>query len=207
MEKSLAWSKATKGIWYSVLGYGIFSFIGGLIAALSSAASTLSKASKFVDSGDVSALNDGIDIVPILVSIVNIFFLWLIIRNLAKWRDLVDAADAVYVSRIRSAFIVSIVAVVVAMLPIPLAAGIIGGIISIVAFFMQMSAYSSLKSSRTLPAAAASGMGMLFTYTILALIAVLLGFIPFLGIVGLILSVVSFVFMLIGWAKVGYSRI
>lgn len=210
MEKSLAWSKATKGIWHGVLGYAILSIISWLLSVLIIAASTVSKVSKFAESGDASALSGGgfmEDVAPILVSIATLVFIWMIISNLGKWRDLVDANDAGYVSRIRTAFIINIVAVVIGMLPIPLAGAIISGILIIIAFIMQLTAYSSLKNSKTLPQAAANGMSNLFTYTILVLIGTLLGFIPLLGIVCLIIKIVAIIFMLMGWAKVGNSTI
>lgn len=209
MEKSLAWSKATKGIWHGVLGYAVLSLFGGVLTAITSAASTVSKVSKFAKGGDASALSGGFmdDVAPIIIAILELVFIWMIISNLGKWRDLVDANDAGYVSRIRTAFLITIAAVVIGMLPIPVAGAIIAGIMAIIAFIMQMTAYSTLKNSKTLPAAAANGMGKLFTYTILAMIGTLLGLIPLLGFVGLIINVIAFIFMIIGWAKVGNSTI
>lgn len=207
MEKSLAWSKATKGIWHGVLGYVLFSIIGGLLSAISSVSSTVSKVSEFAQSGEVSASAGIMDVLPIVASVVAAICVLLIISNLGKWRNVVDANDAAYVSRIRSAFILTVIAVIISALPIPLVASIIGGILCIIAFFMQMTAYSTLKNSQTMPAAAAKGMAKLFTYTILMLIATLLSFIPLLGIIGFILSIIAYIFMLVGWAKVGNSRI
>lgn len=209
MEKSLAWSQATKGIWHGVLGYVVLSLLGGLLTAITSAASAVSKVSKFAKSGDASALSGGFmdDVAPIIIAVLEIVFVWMIISNLGKWRDLVDANDAGYVSRIRTAFIITIAAVIVGLLPIPVAGAIISGIMAIIAFIMQMTAYSTLKNSKTLPAVAADGMGKLFTYTILALIGTLLSLIPLLGIVGLIINVIAFIFMIVGWAKVGNSTI
>lgn len=206
MEKSLAWSKATKGIWQGVLGYVLLSAIGSVIAVVASFRSTVSQINDFAGGGKMSS-STLLDTLPIIISVLGILCGLLIISNLAKWRDLVDAQDAPYVARIRTAFMLNIVALVVGILPIPMVAAIISGILCIVSFFMQMTAYSTLKNSQTLPAAAANGMGKLFTSTILSLVAVLLGFIPFLGVLGLIVSIVAFVFMLIGWYKVGNSRI
>lgn len=207
MEKSLAWSKATKGIWHGVLGYAISSFIGGLTMPIASADSILSKVKGIVDNGNISVLSNYADIIPISALAVCVVFLWLIISNLDKLCDLVAISDVVHVSRLRSTFIIEIVAIAVTMLPVSQISRFIGGIIFIVAFFIQKDVYASLSGSTTLPTLAANGMHNLFTYASLALIGTILGFVPILDVVSLIVNFVAILFMLVGWAKVGYSHI
>lgn len=103
--------------------------------------------------------------------------------------------------RIYYAIIINIVSACLEVIHVFIVAGILGLISSI----LLLSAYSSLKNSNTiakLSSSAVSGFNLLFIAEILVLIAIVLNWIPIIRILGAILNIAAWVFVIIGWHKV-----
>lgn len=173
---------ATAKIYYGVLCIAILSIIGGFISAIAV----------------MSALSGGsswyVYLVPIL-TVAGYVYYFLGLSDLYKE---FDGETANNVKKIRTAVILNIVAALCSMIPV--AGGIIGGILNIIAFILCLMAYGRLRNDQVFPGR--DGMSTLYTTAILQIIAIVLSIIPIINIIGAILSIVAFIMFIVGWGKV-----
>lgn len=178
---------ATAKIFYGVLCITILSIIGGFISAIAV----------------ISALSGGsswfIYLVPILTVLGYVYY-FLGLGDLYKE---FEGETSNNVKKIRTAAIISIVACLCSMIPI--AGGIIGGILNIIAFIMCLMAYGSLRNDENFPGR--DGMKTLYTTAILQIIAAVLCIIPLINIIGAIISIIAFIMFIVGWAKVKNAKV
>lgn len=178
---------ATAKIFYGVLCISILSIIGGFISAIAV----------------LSAVSGGatwyIYVVPIL-TVVGYVYYFLGLGDLHKEFE-GDTADNI--KKIRTAAILNIVAALCSMIPV--AGGIIGGIINLVAFIMCIMAYGRLRVDANFPGR--DGMKTLYTTAILQIIAAVLSIIPLINIIGAILAIIAFIMFIVGWNKVKNANV
>lgn len=178
---------ATTKIYYGVLCIAILSILGGFISAIAI----------------LSALSGGsswyVYVVPIL-TILGYVYYFLGLGDLYKE---FDGDTSNNIKKIRTAAILNIVAALCSMIPV--AGGIIAGIINLIAFIMCLMAYGSLRNDANFPGR--DGMKTLYTTAILQLIAAILSIIPLINIIGAILAIIAFIMFIVGWGKVKNANI
>lgn len=200
MENNSNWASVTgnlyKGVLIQVLcniAVAIFAFIGGLSA--------------FGDlaNGDFAgAVTWGFwDYMELAASIGAIYGFWMFFSNLNPWKRLADPADAKAISSIYIATLLQIIAIIFSFIPF---VGIVGTILSIVAWVMLLLAYSNLKNSATFPEMARAGAGKIFTAMILNLVGLVICWIPIIGFISVILSIFALVFTLNGWKLISKAE-
>lgn len=143
------------------------------------------------------------DWMELAASIGALYGFWVFFSNINPWKALVANEDAKAVGNIYTATMLQMIAIVLAFIPF---VGIVGIILNIVAWFMLLLAYSNLKNSATFPAGAKQGASKIFTAMILNLIALVIGWIPIIGIIGSILSIIAFFMTLSGWKCIANSE-
>lgn len=143
------------------------------------------------------------DWMELAASIGALYGFWVFFSNINPWKALVANEDAKTVGNIYTATMLQMIAIVLAFIPF---VGIVGIILNIVAWFMLLLAYSNLKNSATFPAGAKQGASKIFTAMILNLIALVIGWIPIIGIIGSILSIIAFFMTLSGWKCIANSE-
>lgn len=143
------------------------------------------------------------DWMELAASIGALYGFWVFFSNINPWKALVANEDAKAVGNIYTATMLQMIAIVLAFIPF---VGIVGVILDIVAWFMLLLAYSSLKNSATFPAGAKQGASKIFTAMILNLIALVIGWIPLIGIIGSILSIIALFMTLSGWKCIANSE-
>jgi hypothetical protein len=205
------WSISTKTIFngvllFSIAGvlYPIFNFVDGLVNVKLYTAIKLAKA--FGASVPFNERITGLAIVCWILLAAIIFGYYLYLKGLTDFEKVVEPADAENVKKVKTATILVLVGMGIIFLFGVLGwrmAGFIGGILNIVAYVFMLLGFSGLKSSSTFPEMARSGANMLFVSMILLLCAVVLGWIPFVGgILNIIVSVVAFIMVFMGWSKI-----
>lgn len=126
----------------------------------------------------------------------SLYGFFLFFTNLNPWKELVAEEDAKAIGSIYTATILQMVAVVLAFIPV---IGLIGSILSIVAWVLLLLAYSKLKDSATFPAKAKEGANKIFIAMIVSIVSAVIAIIPVIGLIGLIGSIVALIFTLQGW--------
>jgi hypothetical protein len=205
------WSKSTKAIFLGVLLFSIagvlhpiIDWADALVNVKLYAGIKLAKA--FGASVPFGERVTGLAVMAwiLLAAIIAGYYLYL--KGLTEFEKAVDPADSEGVKKIKTATILVLVGMGViflfGILGISMG-GFIGGVLNIVAYVLMLLGYSALKSSSTFPEAARSGANMLFVSMILLLCAVVLGWIPFVGgILKMIVSVIAFLMVFMGWSKI-----
>ena len=183
MENNLNWKSTTKQIYTGVMLYSLCGMVAGLVGILA-----------FLMGGFWGTLS-------IILSIAIIVGYIMYFLGLKNFKNVVKEPDAPVVNKLYTAVLLVIIGYIVAF--IPLAGGIIAGILNIIAFIMMLIAYNKLKKSPTFPELARKGASMLFTAMILALVGAIFGIIPLVGaIIAGILNIISFIMVLLGWKKI-----
>lgn len=139
-----------------------------------------------------------------LLSIASLVGLFIYMKSLSRIGAVVDEAGAKAFGKIKTAVILSLIAVFVGF--IPLFGFIIAGVLCIVAFFMEFSAYGALKSCEALGAEGMAGAGKLRTSMIILIIGAIIGIIPMIGgtIAGF-LTIIALWFVFKGWSSIMMS--
>ena len=133
-----------------------------------------------------------------LAALVGLVFYFM---GLGKLKSILDDDGVRGVSKLKTAVILSIVAVVIGLLP--LLGGIIGGIIAIIAFIFEFIGYGALKKSATIGAEGQAGAGKLRVSMIVVLVGCILGFLPGIGdTIEAFLSIVALFLLFKGWTMV-----
>ena len=206
MEKALQWKETTSWIFKSVL---LFSLSNVLAAVLKIVAvlMTLGKAASSNSITDVAeSAKSGLDTIDTIETICTIAVLAgyvLFFIYIGKLRTLVHNNDENAVAKIRTAFILNMVAAGLSFLPL---ISIIGLIVNVVAWFILLGAYARLRDSQTFPEMARRGMRKLHTAMILTLIGGIIGIIPLIGFIGSILTFIAFIMTITGWKKLSDSE-
>lgn len=132
-----------------------------------------------------------------VAALIGLIVYWV---GLGRIRSALDTVGEQGVSKLKLAVILGLVGVVIGW--IPLIGGFIGGILAILAFVFEYMGYGLLKGSNAIGNDGQVGAGKLRTSMIILLVATIIGFIPGLGIVEKILSIVSLWFVFQGWSLV-----
>ena len=132
-----------------------------------------------------------------IAALVGLIMYWI---GLGKIRTSLDSVGEQGVSKLKIAVILGLVGVIIGW--IPLIGGIIGGILAILAFVFEFMGYGLLKSSNAIGNEGQIGAGKLRTSMIILLVATVIGFIPGLGIVEKILSIIAVWFVFQGWSLI-----
>ena len=188
----------------SVLIYSLAGILGAVLAVIAALA-TLGSAME----GDLMGAADSAEALDMIVMIVNILVLGgyaLFFVYAGKFRDLLSGDDANAAGSLRNAHLILAIGTLLCLLPIPFVE-YIAGIIEIIAWFMLLSAYGKLMNSTSLPELAAAGMKKLRKAMLLSVVGAIIALIPFIGIVGGILSLIAFFMTLKGWSMVAKSEI
>lgn len=178
---------ATGKIFYGVLCIAILSIIGGFISAIAVASALAGGSSWFIY------------LVPILTVLGYVYY-FLGLGDLYKEFEGDTAAS---IKSIRTAVILNIVASLCSLIPI--AGGIIAGILNLIAFIMCLLAYGKLRNDTNFPGR--DGMKTLYTTAILQIIAAVLCIIPLINIIGAIIAIIAFIMFIVGWAKVKNANV
>ena len=132
-----------------------------------------------------------------IAALVGLIMYWI---GLGKIRMSLDSVGEQGVSKLKIAVILGLVGVIIGW--IPLIGGIIGGILAILAFVFEFMGYGLLKGSNAIGNEGQIGAGKLRTSMIILLAATVIGFIPGLGIVEKILSIIAVWFVFQGWSLI-----
>ncbi|SCH19843.1 hypothetical protein [uncultured Bacteroides sp.] len=132
-----------------------------------------------------------------IAALVGLIMYWI---GLGKIRTSLDSVGEQGVSKLKIAVILGLVGVIIGW--IPLIGGIIGGILAILAFVFEFMGYGLLKGSNAIGNEGQIGAGKLRTSMIILLVATVIGFIPGLGIVEKILSIIAVWFVFQGWSLI-----
>ena len=176
-------------IFYGVLGMSILSVLGGILSTVAAAATVAS-----IVNGGGGGSTWYLFVVPILTVVCYVYY-FLGLGDLYKEFDGTTAAN---IKKIRTAAILAIIGTLVSMIPV--AGGIINAILQVIAAIMCLLAYGELRVDNAFPGR--DGMKTLYTAAILQIIAFVLCIIPLINIIGLIISIVAFIMIIVGWAKV-----
>lgn len=178
------WKNATSKIFTGVLLFSLSGIVGAIIGAIALLSGSLG----------------GVFAITLLVAIATILGYVLYLMGLGNFKNILSGEDSAAISKVWLAAILSIVGVVISLIPI--AGTIISAIIGIIAYILNVMAFSSLKSSQTFPAQAKSGASKLFTAYILYLIGGICTLTIVLAPVGGILNLIAFIMILIGWSNI-----
>ena len=132
-----------------------------------------------------------------IAALVGLIMYWI---GLGKIRTSLDSVGDQGVSKLKIAVILGLVGVIIGW--VPLIGGIIGGILAILAFVFEFMGYGLLKGSNAIGNEGQIGAGKLRTSMIILLAATVIGFIPGLGIVEKILSIIAVWFVFQGWSLI-----
>ncbi|MDR2042219.1 MAG: hypothetical protein LBP98_07890 [Tannerella sp.] len=199
MTKNELWLKKTNAVFNGILLYSIAGVLHSILDPIESLMSGLDTISS-LGGGNVAGA-DGLSIFLYLLTAAIIGGYVMFLLGLGGFAALLEGDDKAAVGKIRTGVLLGLAGEMISL--IPLIGWVIGGILNIIAFFLMMTGYSTLKNSPTFPAAAREGAGKLFTSQILLLIGVVLGWIPLIG--GFfegILDLIAFILLLIGWSAI-----
>ena len=193
--------KTVTGNLYKGVQIQIFCNIAVTIFAFISAISDLGD----LASGDLAgAVTWGFwDFMELAASIGAIYGFWIFFSNIKPWQAIVANEDKSAVGNLYTATLLQMIAIVLGFIPF---VGIVGVILNFVAWILLLMAYSRLKGSATFPVAAKAGAGKIFTAMILNLVGAIIGWIPVIGIIGSILSIIALVMTLNGWKLIAQSE-
>ena len=198
MITNVLWSQTTKKIFngiliYAIAGilYSIFDPIDSLMN-MGSGFMSMAMESQFSNDGPLS----GVCTALLILIIVGY---GLALSGLTAFRKILGVEDARAVSRVRTAFILAIIAAIVDTTFIPF----VPAIINIIAFIFMISGYSALKKSFTFPEMARRGARTLFSSCVLLIIGAVLSLIPIAGdVLEGILGLIAYIMTFVGWKKI-----
>lgn len=134
-------------------------------------------------------------------TLTSLFGLVLFFIGLGRLKEALDATGQDGVSKLVWAAILGIIANVLSY--IPLAGGIIAGLINLLAYILQLIGLTKLKKSKVLGETGATGVNYLLIAMVILVFGSLFKILPFVG--GTITSVISFIAFIIipfGWLKI-----
>lgn len=152
-------------------------------------------------SGDISTYIGALIVLGVLgivgfVSVIKVFI------TLGQWKNAVDANDVPAVNKLKLAYLLTIIGVLVGLIPF---LGFVAGILAIIASILLIIGYAGLKNSTTLPELARKGGKSLFIGAILSIVAAVVGFLPLLGWLATIISIIAWLLYILGWKDIANS--
>ena len=144
------------------------------------------------------------DYMDFFASIGAIYGFWIFFSNIKPWQAICAEGDAKTIGSIYTATILQMIGILLGFIPF---IGIIGAILNIVAWVMLLMAYSNLKNSSTFPTKAKEGSEKIYTAMILSLAGAIIGWIPFIGFIGGILSICALVMTIKGWKLIAEAEV
>lgn len=142
------------------------------------------------------------DIIESMFSILVLVGYYLFFSSLTRFSRLQsNKQDGEYVSTVRTAYILLVVALIVDF--IPFIGWLASFVIMVIAYVKMLSGYSGLKKSVTFPPEAQQGASTLYSCTIWTLVGYVLGCIPFIGsVIEGIITLVVFFMILSAWGRI-----
>lgn len=142
------------------------------------------------------------DIIESMFSILVLVGYYLFFSSLTRFSRLQsNKQDGEYVSTVRTAYILLVVALIVDF--IPFIGWLASFVIIVIAYVKMLSGYSGLKKSVTFPPEAQQGASTLYSCTIWTLVGYVLGCIPFIGsVIEGIITLVVFFMILSAWGRI-----
>lgn len=193
------WNKETKQAFVGTLLYSLLGVLASLIKPIVSVGKMARSLSDMT--GETYSGGTGASVFMTILElgiIAGYVIFFLAIKDL---RNNTEGEEQRGFKRIYQSIIFDVIAAVSGIFHLK----ILGGIFALVACFLLISAYSTLKSSRVISdmsTSAASGFSLLFASEILILIGILIGWIPIIRIIGGILQAIAWLLVLFGWRKV-----
>ena len=193
------WSQTTKKIFYGILLYSIAGILYGIFDPINSLVGTGNMISSFAGGGSMPGGGFISTLCNLLLAAIIIGYI-LAFLGLTGFKKILGTEDASAIGKVRTAFILAIIAAGVDFIPLM---GWAAGIINIIAFILMLLGYAALKKSTTFPELARKGASTLFIALILLLIGALISFIPFIGsIINGVLGIIAYIMTLVGWKKI-----
>lgn len=193
------WNKETKQAYVGALLYSLLGVLASILRPFVNIGN-LAK-SLAASTGENFSGGSGASVILTILElgiVVGYIIFFLAIKDL---KNNTEGEEQRGFKRIYQSIIFDVLAAVFVIFHLKFLAGILG----IVSCLLLISAYSTLKSSRTIAdmsTSASSGFSLLFTAEILVLIGILIGWIPIIKIVGGILGAIAWVLVLFGWKTV-----
>lgn len=190
-----------RSIWLYTLSYLAIS-ITKVIRAIWSPLSITQIMNSFLEDSNVLELEIG-DIIEKIFSLLMLIGYYLFFRSLTRFSRLqTDESDYQNIIKIRTAYLLLILALIISFLPI--IGRLICFIIIVISYVKLLNGYSKLKKSLTFSTEARRGASILFSCTIWVIIGTVLGCLPLLGnIIEGIITLLVFFFTVSGWTHIG----
>ena len=186
------WKSSTKNIYIGVLLYYLCDILVDILGLVNSANSLAS----FMGGGSSNGSGDIFEYIvkgAVFVGAVLIFV------GLGKFKNAVDKADKANVNKLYNALILLFIGSIVDFIPL---LGWIAGIMNIIAMILMLTSFSILKKSQTFPTLAKKGASQLHTAMVLSIIAIVVGWIPLIGVIALVFSIIALIFIISGWNNI-----
>ncbi|GHT03269.1 hypothetical protein AGMMS49525_08050 [Bacteroidia bacterium] len=188
-----AWATETGKIFNGMVLYAIAGAVYGILDPINSMASLASTLGVASGLGFLDVLC-WIFLAGIIVAYILIF------KGLAGFKTILAPADGNAIGKVRTSYILLLVAAAVDFIPL---LGWVSSILYIIGFIMMLGAYSKLKNSATFPTDARSGASLLFISLILLVVGAVLGFIPLIGgWFNMVFSIIAYILTFLGWNKI-----
>ena len=186
------WKSSTKNIYIGVLLYYLCDILVDILGLVNSANSLAS----FMGGGSSNGSGDIFEYIvkgAVFVGAVLIFV------GLGKFKNAVDKADKANVNKLYNALILLFIGSIVDFIPL---LGWIAGIMNIIAMILMLTSFSILKKSQTFPTLAKKGASQLHTAMVLSIIAIVVGWIPLIGVIAIVFSIIALIFIISGWNNI-----
>ncbi|MDM8145158.1 hypothetical protein QUW02_04320 [Bacteroides eggerthii] len=136
-----------------------------------------------------------------ILAFVGVIMFWI---GLGKLRLVMDAEGTVAISRLKTALILNLIAIIFGW--IPLLGSIVAGILLIIAFILEFIGYGAMKRSAAVGEEGRIGAGRLRTSMIILLVGTIISIIPLLGTtVSAFISLVGLVLVYQGWRGIFFG--
>lgn len=200
MEKKI-WQKTVGSLIGAIWLYTLANIAGSItdfVDDLLNPVDLFSTIASLAGGGEGSSPFGTIDLLGYFFSLSVIVGYFLFFSALSRFIELQRSdSDIIAVKRIRKAYILMFVSVLLGF--IPLIGTFVAFIITIVAYASLLSGYKSLRDSSTFTAEARQGAARLRTATIWLLVGYIIGALPFCGIIESLISSIAFFSILSGW--------
>lgn len=194
------WNKETRQAYVGTLLYSLLGILAAILTPFVRLGNT-AKALAAISGDSYGSGSSGAGIALSIIEIAIIFGYIIFFLAIKDLKSLTEGEEQKAFKRVYLSIIFDIIAAIFGIFHL----GILCGILGLVSCFLLISAYSTLKSSRKISefsTAATSGFSLLFTAEILILVAICIGWIPIIKIIGSILKAIAWLLVLLGWRKV-----
>jgi hypothetical protein len=194
---SLQTGKIFKGILLTSLAGIVYSIVDSIESLVGS---LLGAANSFGGGSGGGTVSDILSYISYALMALIIIGYVLTLMGLGGFRNVLDSKDSASVGKVRTGFILGIVAIGVDFIPLM---GWAAGVLNIIAFILMLIGYSALKGSETFPTKARSGASTLFIAMILLVVGEVLDLIPLIGdYFNALFHFIAYILTLVGWAKI-----